>query len=124
MFSVSEDEFHVMMEQALEEIPDLFKSKIDNLAFISEPYPSENDLSRLGLKSRYSLLGLYSGVPYTHRSTWYSHVTPDRIILFQKNIEAICRTREGLAQKIKEVIIHEVAHYFGMNEEEIRKAGY
>ena len=124
MFSVSEEEFHLMMEHALEEIPDIFKSKIENVAFISEPYPTESDLARLGLKSKYSLLGLYSGVPYTHRSTWYSHVTPDRIILFQKNIESLCRSREQLAEKIKEVMIHEVAHYFGMNEDEIRKAGY
>jgi predicted Zn-dependent protease with MMP-like domain len=124
MFSVSEEEFHLMMENALEEIPEIFKSKIENLAFISEPYPSESDLSRLGLISKYSLLGLYSGVPYTHRSTWYGNVTPDRIILFQKNIESLCRSKEELLAKIREVIIHEVAHYFGMNEDEIRQAGY
>jgi predicted Zn-dependent protease with MMP-like domain len=124
MYSVSGEEFHLMMEQALEEIPETFKSKIENLAFISEPYPSDSDLSRLGLKSRYSLLGLYSGIPYTHRSTWYGYVTPDRIILFQKNIESLCRNREELSAKIKEVIIHEVAHYFGMDEDEIRQAGF
>jgi len=124
MFTVSEEEFHMMMEHALEEIPDIFKRKIDNLAFISEPYPSESDLSRLGLSSKYSLLGLYSGVPYTHRSTWYGNVTPDRIILFQKNIESLCMNRDELVKKIREVIIHEVAHYFGMDEDEIRKAGY
>lgn len=124
MFSVSEEEFHLMMEQALEEIPEIFKNKIENLAFISEPYPSDSDLARLGLKSRYSLLGLYSGIPYTYRSTWYGYVTPDRIILFQKNIESLCRSREELSAKISEVIIHEVAHYFGMDEDEIRRAGF
>jgi len=124
MFRVSEEEFHKMMETALEVIPAAFKEKIENLAFISEPYPSENDLERLGMTGKYSLLGLYSGVPYTHRSTWYSNVTPDRIILFQRNIESFCSNREELIDKIKEVIIHEVAHYFGMDEDEVRNAGY
>ncbi|HJY63152.1 MAG TPA: metallopeptidase family protein [Ignavibacteria bacterium] len=124
MFRVSEEEFHDLIDRALEDIPDDFKNKIDNLVFISEPYPSETDLARLSLDNKYSLLGLYSGVPYTHRSTWYSNVTPDRIILFQKNIEAICRNSEELYEKVKEVLIHEIAHYFGMDEDEIREAGY
>ncbi|HEY3251933.1 MAG TPA: metallopeptidase family protein [Ignavibacteria bacterium] len=124
MFRVSEEEFHEMMEQALEAIPGNFKSKIENLVFISEPYPSENDMARLNLSSKYSLLGLYSGVPYTHRNTWYGNVTPDRIILFQKNIESFCNSKKELFDKIKEVIIHEVAHYFGMDEDEVRQAGY
>src|SRR4030095_8279663 len=124
MFRVSEEEFHEMMEKALEVIPSNFKDKIENLVFISEPYPSENDIERLNLRSRFSLLGLYSGIPYTHRSTWYGNVTPDRIILFQKNIESLCNNKEELFDKIKEIIIHEVAHYFGMDEDEIREAGY
>jgi predicted Zn-dependent protease with MMP-like domain len=124
MYNVSEEEFHGLIDRALEEIPEIFKNKIENLAFISEPYPSETDLVRLGMKNKYSLLGLYSGVPYTHRSTWYGGVTPDRIILFQKNIEAISRNSTELYEKVKEVLIHEIAHYFGMDEDEIRQAGY
>lgn len=124
MFRVSEEEFHEMMDRALEVIPPVFKDKMENLVFISEPYPSESDMERLGLKSKYSLLGLYSGVPYTKRSTWYSNVTPDRILLYQRNIETFCNNKEELMEKIKEVIIHEVAHYFGMDEDEVRNAGY
>jgi predicted Zn-dependent protease with MMP-like domain len=124
MFRVSEEEFHQMMDHALEVIPPAFKEKIENLVFISEPYPSASDMERLSLKSKYSLLGLYSGIPFTHRSTWYSSVLPDRIILFQRNIESLCSTGEELMEKIKEVIIHEVAHYFGMDENEVRAAGY
>ncbi len=124
MFRVSEEEFHDLINRALEDIPEDFKNKIDNLVFISEPYPSETDLARLNHATKYSLLGLYSGIPYTHRSTWYGNVTPDRIILFQKNIEAICHSQDELYEKVKEVLIHEIAHYFGMDEDEIREAGY
>lgn len=124
MIRVSEEEFQQLMDEAIENIPELFKGKIENLAFIVEPYPTDSDLGRVGLKDKHTLLGLYSGVPYTHRTTWYTGVTPDRIILFQRNIEALCNTIEQLKEKIREVVVHEVAHYFGMNEDEIRKAGY
>jgi predicted Zn-dependent protease with MMP-like domain len=124
MFRVSEEEFQKMMDEAIETIPAVFKDKIHNLAFIIEPYPTESDLGRTGLSDKYTLLGLYSGIPYTYRNTGYMGVTPDRIILFQKNIEALCDSIEELKEKIREVIVHEVAHYFGMDEDEIRSAGY
>ncbi len=124
MIRVSEDEFHGMMDDAIAAIPADFKKKIDNVAFIVEQYPTESDIERLGLPNIYSLLGLYSGTPYTFRNTYYMGVTPDRIILFQRNIESHCDTMDELKEKIREVVIHEVAHYFGMNEDEIRQAGY
>ncbi len=121
---VTEEEFQEYMESALDSIPQNFKSKFENIVFIIEPYPSEHDLERLNSTNKSDLLGLYSGIPYTHRNTWYAGASPDRIILFQKNIESLCRTKEQLISKIREVVIHEIAHYFGMSESEIRKAGY
>jgi predicted Zn-dependent protease with MMP-like domain len=124
MISVSEEEFQHYMEKALGLIPEAFRDKMDNIVFIIEPYPSESDLVRLGLNDRRQLLGLYSGIPYTRRDTGYMGAMPDRIILFQKNIESVCRTEEQLIDKIREVVIHEIAHYFGMDDEEIRNAGF
>ncbi|MBN8586405.1 MAG: metallopeptidase family protein [Ignavibacteria bacterium] len=124
MYSVSEEKFGEMMEEALHDIPSPFKEKIENLAFMALPYPSESDLGRVGLDDKYSLLGIYSGVPYTHRNTYYMNTTPDRIILFQKNIERFCDNEAELKEKIREVLIHEIAHYFGMDEDQVRAAGY
>ena len=124
MYSVSEEKFGEMMEEALHDIPSPFKEKIENLAFMAEPYPSESDLGRVGLDDKYSLLGIYSGVPYTHRNTYYMNTTPDRIILFHKNIERFCDNEAELKEKIREVLIHEIAHYFGMDEDQVRAAGY
>lgn len=124
MINVSEEEFQEMMETAMETVPDDFKSKMQNIVFIAEPYPSEADLARVNMSKGGMLLGLYSGTPYTQRNTWYAGTTPDRIQLFQKNIEAICNTKDELKAKIREVVIHEIGHYFGMNEEQIRAAGY
>jgi predicted Zn-dependent protease with MMP-like domain len=122
--NVSTEEFQVLMEKAMDFIPEDFKSRMDNIAFIVEPFPNSSDLVRLGMTDGRHLLGLYSGIPYTHRNTWYAGTVPDRIILFQRNIEAICRSKEELTEKIKEVVIHEIAHYFGMTDKEIREAGY
>jgi predicted Zn-dependent protease with MMP-like domain len=124
MYKVTEEEFHRLMDEAIEAIPQIFKDKIHNLAFIVEPFPSESDISKMKLRSKYSLLGLYSGIPYTYRNTNYMSVTPDRIILFQNNIQALCDSADELKEKIREVVVHEVAHYFGMDEDEIRDAGY
>ncbi len=124
MIHVSENEFQQFMEQAMESIPDIFKGKMDNIAFIVEEYPNSSDLSRLGMTDGRHLLGLYSGIPFTHRNSWYAGTTPDRIILFQRNIEAICSSTEELASKVREVVVHEIAHYFGMTDKEIREAGY
>ncbi len=124
MISVDEEHFSEMMEEALHAIPEPFKDKIENLVFMVEPYPSDADLGRVGLTDRYSLLGIYSGVPYTNRNTYYMNTTPDRIILFQRNIERYCNTVDELKIKIREVLIHEIAHYFGMDEDQVRAAGY
>lgn len=124
MYTISEDIFQNYVDEAIETIPVNFKDKLENIIFIVEDYPSESDIEKLGLKNKYTLLGLYSGVPYTHRNTWYGGTVPDRIILFQKNIEAVCSYESELKEKIREVMVHEVAHYFGMNEDEVRDAGY
>ena len=124
MISISEEEFQELMESSMETVPENFKSKMENIVFLVEPYPNESDLTRVGLTKGSMLLGLYSGTPYTHRNTWYAGTTPDRIILFQKNIEAVCNNLNELKSKIREVVIHEIGHYFGMSEEQIRAAGY
>ncbi|MBE7444849.1 MAG: metallopeptidase family protein [Planctomycetia bacterium] len=70
------------------------------------------------------MLGLFQGVPLNKKSIWQSATIPERITIFQHNVENICRTDEEIKQKIKEVIRHEVAHFVGFTEEEIRNFGY
>ena len=72
------------------------------------------------------LLGLYEGIPLNKRGSSYGvyPAVPDKITLYKQNIEQVARTDAGLRAKIRDVLIHEIAHYFGMNEEEVRQAGY
>ena len=119
-------EFEIIVEQAFERLPENFKKAIENVGVIVEDYPTEEIVKNMKLPSKYHLLGLYQGVPLTGRGTWYgmTPVSPDKISLYQRNIEAQCRTESEIEPAIYDVLVHEIGHYFGMNEQQIRSAGY
>jgi predicted Zn-dependent protease with MMP-like domain len=118
------EDFMKVVEQAFEHLPDQFKEGIENLSVTVEDYPSPDIVEEMELGSKHELLGLYQGTPLTARGSWYgmAPVVPDRIFLYQKNIER--EGREKLEETIRETLIHEIGHYFGMSEDEIRDAGY
>ncbi|HEY4643375.1 MAG TPA: metallopeptidase family protein [Bacteroidota bacterium] len=120
------EKFEEIAEQAFASLPDFFKSKIENVEVVVEDVPSQEDLKRLRLPKHDLLLGLYKGIPYTERGTWYgmNATLPDRITLYRLNIEQLCRTEKDVESKIYEVLIHEIGHYFGMSDKEIHAAGY
>ena len=118
--------FEKIAEQAFEGLPEQFREAIENVGVVIEEYPDEELVHKMRLRSKHHLLGLYQGVPLPLRGTWYgmTPIAPDKISLYQKNIEAVCGTEREIIDKIHEVLIHEVGHYFGMSEEEIRAAGF
>ena len=118
--------FENIVESVFHRLPAKFKEAIENVGVFIEEYPSDELVKMLHLPSKHHLLGLYQGVPLTKRGSWYgmSPITPDKISLYKNNIEASCRTEAEIEDKIYEVLVHEIGHYFGMNEEEIRAAGY
>lgn len=119
----SREEFEDCAQETFDSLPASFHEKIDNVQIVVEDFPSDEIQKEMKIR-KHSLLGLYRGVPLTHRNTWYgtSPTVPDTIYLFQKNIEAQCRSRAELRLRIAEVLFHELGHYFGMNEEEVRRA--
>ena len=120
------EEFEAIVTQVFEKLPPKFRDAIENVGIVVEDYPDEVLVRQLRLRSKHHLFGLYQGVPLTQRGTGYGMypVAPDRISLYQKNIEGGCRDDEEIAGRIYEVLIHEIGHYFGMSEKEIRSAGY
>jgi len=66
------------------------------------------------------LLGLYHGHPLKERGTWYGNVLPDRIVIYQGPIEEGCGSEGEVRRRVEEVLLHEVGHYFGLEEEELR----
>lgn len=118
--------FEAIAEEEFAALPEMFRHNIENVHIVVEDIPTREVNARMGISANGMLLGLYEGVPLTKRGTWYGMypVVPDKITLYQRNIETVARTEGEIRRRIREVLIHEIAHYFGMNEDEVRKAGY
>ena len=112
-------QFTQLVDEALARLPKRFKDKIENLAVIVEDYPDEETQDSFSGV----LLGLFRGVPRTQQSTsWAS--PPSQIYLYQKNIESICRSDGEIARQIQKTLEHEIGHYFGLSERDLRRRGY
>jgi len=114
-------EFEEAVVSALKRLPRFFKKKMKNVDVIVEDKASRELLSEMGLRSSFELLGLYQGIPINRRGFYYGNVLPDKITLFQMPIESMCKTKEEIEEKVKEVVIHEVGHYFGLDDKRLRE---
>jgi len=114
--------FEEYIQRALEKLPDEFRERLDNIAISVEPYPTRDDLRSVGVSNKRHLLGIFRGIPFNTVSPFYSGpVMPSEIVLFQKNIESIAETEEDLINEIRITLLHEIGHYFGMNDEELHR---
>ncbi|MBA7633880.1 hypothetical protein ES703_41451 [subsurface metagenome] len=118
---VTEEEFEELVTEAIRSLPGKFKEKMENIVVVIESLPSQELLREMKIKSPYGLLGLYRGVPYPRRGIWYRNVMPDKIIIFKKPIEVRCRNKEDIKESVRRVVVHEIGHYFGLGEADLRK---
>jgi len=102
-------------------LPLEFQCKLENVDIVVEEWPTAVQLRQAKIKSPGQLLGLYQGVPRTRRGRGYELVLPDKISIFQRPIEGQCRFGYEIEAKIGEVVRHEIAHHFGLDEETLRK---
>ena len=114
-------EFDALVFKAIEVLPPEFRSKLENVDVLVEDWPSPQQISKLRLKNRAQLLGLYEGVPQTKRDSSYNLVLPDRITIFQKSIELNCRSAKEIEDEIGRVVRHEIAHHFGIGDATLYK---
>ena len=118
---MEKEKFEDLISESLKKLPYRFLNKLKNVAIITQDKPSEFQRQQLGYSSGGCILGLYEGVPQIKRQH-YNKATPDKITLFQKNIErAAGNNKEKIKEIVQETVWHEIAHHFGMNEEEIQK---
>jgi len=115
-------EFDRLVEAAYARIPYRFRRRMKNVALIVEPEPTERQLARGRVPKGSTLLGLYEGRPLTARSVFDSFAMPDRITIFQGPHERMAPHPEQCAKLVADTVWHEVAHYFGMNELQVRAA--
>jgi predicted Zn-dependent protease with MMP-like domain len=115
-------EFDGLVSHACARIPARFRRRLKNLAILVEPEPSPAQLARGRVARGGTLLGLYEGRPLPSRSVFEPFAMPDRITIFQGPHERMASSPEHLARLVDDTVWHEVAHYFGLNEREVRAA--
>lgn len=113
------EDFMKVVEEALDALPEEFRRPDRNIAVLVEDVPPNQPSSRSGQRRRL-LLGLFHGVPTTKKSIFNLPAGPDYIVLYQRNIEAICSTEAEIREQIRLTIIHELGHYFGMDENQLK----
>jgi predicted Zn-dependent protease with MMP-like domain len=120
---LSQEEFEDAVLSALQKLPKLLKNKMENIDVVVEEEASREILEDMGLRSPRHLLGLYQGIPFDRRGFYYGNVLPDKITLFKNPIESVCRNKDQVEKKVREVVIHEVGHYFGLDDERLEELG-
>jgi predicted Zn-dependent protease with MMP-like domain len=115
------ERFEELVRQALEQLPDEIAQRMSNVDVEVQEDPTPSQLGATRVPSGHTLLGLYQGIPLTRRTGGYQMVPPDRIIIFQHPLEAISRGDDDLVRRVRDTVIHEIAHHFGISDARLRE---
>ena len=113
------EHFVEVVEETLDSLPQEFRSGIRNVAVLVEDMPPNQPSPQSGQQRRL-LLGLFHGVPTTKKGIFDLPTGPDHIVLYQKNIESVCSSEAEVREQIRLTVMHELGHYFGMDENELK----
>lgn len=117
---MKQSEFEQLVNEGIAQIPAKFLRRLKNVAIVIEDEPSAEQIKKLKLRKNHLLFGLYEGVPLTKRGAYYSAL-PDKVTIFKCPIEQYAQTPQEIREIVKNTVWHELGHYFGMAEGEIRK---
>ncbi|MCH8900686.1 MAG: metallopeptidase family protein [Chloroflexi bacterium] len=113
--------FEELVRQAVATLPEEIAERMSNVDVEVQERPTEQQLRSLGVPSGQTLLGLYQGIPLTRRTSGYNLVSPDRITIFQRPLELTSRGDDDLVERVRETVIHEIAHHFGISDERLQE---
>lgn len=116
---VSQQEFEKLVERALEEIPRQFLDLLENIAIAVEDEPATTDLEEGEIDEEGELLGIFRGVPSIHQSWESFGELPGEIVLFRGPILRCCESREQVVEEVRDTVVHELGHYFGLDDHEM-----
>lgn len=117
---VSPEEFDALVQRALDSLPEEYARLMKNVAVVVEEAPSREILGELGLASEDDLLGLYSGVPVDGESFFSpGGQMPNRISIYRGPILRLCRTSSEVVDEVRDTIVHEIGHHFGLDDDEM-----
>jgi len=120
MIRFTRQQFEELVGEALDSLPEEFAQLLDNVAVVVEERPSAFDLESVGMEASEwdQLFGLYQGVNLLERDTFYSAL-PDRIAIYREPILLACASRREVLREVRDTVIHELGHYFGMEEDQM-----
>ena len=118
---MTRSEFETLVEKALRKLPKGFKDKIKNVAVVVEDWADDETLADVGIEPPDTLYGLYRGIDLTRRDSGYGNVLPDTVTIYQGPIEEDCEDEAEMAELVRETVIHEIGHYFGLDDETMHR---
>ena len=114
MLDVSREDFEALVAQGLDSLHDDMMAELDNVIFLVEDRPEDGS----------SILGVYEGYSLAERGVYGYGEEPDRIILFRENLLEHCEDMDELVQEIRVTLVHEIAHFYGIDEARIHELGW
>jgi predicted Zn-dependent protease with MMP-like domain len=119
---MDEERFKELVVEALNQLPKEFAEKLNNVSVTVDNFPTPYQVAKARLGPNMLLFGLYEGVPQTKRGVYYSAI-PDKITIFRFAILQVCSTEQEVQEKVRQTVIHEIGHHFGLSDTELRKMG-
>jgi len=114
MLSVTSEEFEALVSESIDSLHEDMLAELDNVVFMVEDRPSDGS----------DLLGVYEGFSLAERNIYGYGEQPDRIILYRENLLDFCVDEDELRREIRVTLVHEIAHFYGLNEARIHELGW
>ena len=114
-------QFEALVDKALRKLPKKFREKISNIAVVVEDWADDETLAEMGIEPPDTLYGLYRGIDLTRRDSSYGNVMPDVITIYQGPIEEDAVDEQEMADIVRETVVHELGHYFGLDDETMHR---
>jgi len=121
--SVEPRRFRALVREAVASLPADLLRRVENVDIVIQRRATARDRKRAGVGAGGLLFGLYQGVPLTQRGHHYNLALPDRISIYQEAIEAICHTEDEVRAEVRKTVLHELGHYFGIDDDRLRDLG-
>jgi predicted Zn-dependent protease with MMP-like domain len=119
VLSISDEEFDKIISLAMDELPEEYIQKLNNIVVTYEDEPTPEQREKLRLRCDQTLFGLYEGIPLTKRGAGYNFVLPDKITIFKNPILGFSHDLASFKAQVKHTLWHEIAHFFGLDHERI-----
>ena len=118
---MTKSQFEALVARAMRSLPKTFRDKIKNIAVVVEDWADAETLAEMGIEPPDTLYGLYRGIDLTRRDGSYGNVLPDVVTIYQGPIEEDAADEEEMTEIVRETVVHELGHYFGLDDETMHR---